>query len=45
MNKNIKFHNNHIITNGIFEGLNKNGAAIINMQGDKKTIYGGIIDL
>ena len=45
MNKNIKFHNNQIITNGIFEGLNKNGAAIIDTKGNKKIIFGGIIDL
>ena len=45
MNKNIKFHNNQIITNGIFEGINKNGAGIINIQGNKKVVFGGVIDL
>ena len=45
MNKNIKFHNNKIITNGIFKGINKNGAAIINIHGNKKIIFGGGIEL
>ena len=45
MNKNIKFYNNDIIVNGIFEGLDKNGSAIINIKGKKQTMGGGVINL
>tara|TARA_B100000029_G_C17288881_1_gene856245 strand:- start:96 stop:833 length:738 start_codon:yes stop_codon:yes gene_type:complete len=37
MNRNIKFHRNNIIINGIFKGLHKNGSAII--KNKKENIY------
>ena len=45
INKNIKFHQNHKIINGKFSGLTNNGNAIINIDGAKHTMSGGIINL
>jgi len=45
INKKIKFHKNHKMINGKFSGLTNNGNAIINIDGEKQIITGGIINL
>ena len=45
INKNIKFHKDYKIISGKFAGLANNGNAIINIDGEKYIMSGGIINL
>ena len=45
INKNITFNKNYKIISGKFAGLANNGNAIINIDGEKHTMSGGIINL
>ncbi len=45
INKNITFHKDYKIISGKFAGLANNGNAIINIDGEKHTMSGGIINL